>query len=187
MKKVAMAGLAGVSPALTVLLTLVPARAADRDPRAFVVGIQRYSDGYIQRLERAADDARDVARDLGEVGYDKKNVKLLVDLPSREAFEKEFRRFSTRSRPATMCCSIFRPRLRGGGRSDQLSAVRRPEKSFHLREVATDRSGTQERRRRASSDTRSFSTPIRRMKSPKAFRKAKSSAASRKKIPTRSL
>ena len=92
MKKVAMAGLAGLA-ALTVLLTLVPAQAATATRRAFVVGIQRYSDGYIQRLERAADDARDVARDLGEVGYDKKNVKLLVDLPSREAFEKEFSAF----------------------------------------------------------------------------------------------
>src|SRR5215469_11203713 len=34
--------------------------------RAFLVGIQRYSDGYIQRLERAANDAKDLAKDLEE-------------------------------------------------------------------------------------------------------------------------
>jgi TPR repeat protein/uncharacterized protein (UPF0335 family) len=68
-----------------------PASATTR--RAFVVGIQRYSDGYIQRLERAANDARDVAKDLEEVGFDKKNIRLAVDLSSRDAFEKEFAAF----------------------------------------------------------------------------------------------
>jgi uncharacterized protein (UPF0335 family) len=58
-----------------------------------IVGIQRYSDGYIQRLERAANDAKDLAKDLEEVGFDKKNIKLAVDLSSRDAFEKEFSAF----------------------------------------------------------------------------------------------
>ncbi len=61
--------------------------------RAFLVGIQRYSDGYIQRLERAANDARDLAKDLEEVGFDKKNIKVAVDLRDRDAFEKEFSAF----------------------------------------------------------------------------------------------
>ena len=61
--------------------------------RAFLVGIQRYSDGYIQRLDRAANDAKDLAKDLEEVGFDKKNIKVAVDLRDRDAFEKEFSAF----------------------------------------------------------------------------------------------
>jgi TPR repeat protein/uncharacterized protein (UPF0335 family) len=61
--------------------------------RAFLVGIQRYSDGYIQRLERAANDAKDLARDLEEVGFDKKNIKVATDLRDRDAFEREFSAF----------------------------------------------------------------------------------------------
>ena len=61
--------------------------------RAFLVGIQRYSDGYIQRLERAANDAKDLAKDLEEVGFDKKNIKVATDLRDRDAFEREFSAF----------------------------------------------------------------------------------------------
>jgi len=61
--------------------------------RAFLVGIQRYSDGYIQRLDRAANDAKDLAKDLEEVGFDKKNIKVATDLRDRDAFEKEFSAF----------------------------------------------------------------------------------------------
>jgi uncharacterized protein Smg (DUF494 family) len=43
------------------------------------VGIERYTDGYIQRLERTANDAKDLAKDLEQVGFDKKNIKVAVD------------------------------------------------------------------------------------------------------------
>ena len=66
-----------------------PARAADTR-RAFLVGIERYSDGFIQRLDRTVNDAKDLAKDLEEVGFDKKNIKVVADLKSRDAFEKEF-------------------------------------------------------------------------------------------------
>ncbi len=67
--------------------------------RAFLVGIQRYSDGYIQRLDRAANDAKDLAKDLEEVGFDKKNIKLSTDLRDRDAFEKEFSAFLNTIQP----------------------------------------------------------------------------------------
>src|ERR1700736_4207687 len=67
--------------------------------RAFLVGIQRYSDGYIQRLERATNDAKDLAKDLEEVGFDKKNIKVAVDLRDRDAFEKEFSAFLNTIQP----------------------------------------------------------------------------------------
>ena len=61
--------------------------------RAFVVGVQRYSDGTIQQLSRSANDARDLARDLEEIGFDRKNIKVLVDPRSRDAFNREFNAF----------------------------------------------------------------------------------------------
>ena len=85
--------LAGFVAGLLLLLSLAPSPALAETRRAFVVGIQRYSDGYIQRLERAANDAKDLAKDLEEVGFDKKNIKLAVDLNNRDAFEKEFTAF----------------------------------------------------------------------------------------------
>lgn len=84
---------AGLVTGLLLLLSLTSSPAVAETRRAFVVGIQRYSDGYIQRLERAASDAKDLAKDLEEVGFDKKNIKVAVDLSSREAFEKEFAAF----------------------------------------------------------------------------------------------
>jgi uncharacterized protein (UPF0335 family) len=78
-----------------VLLALhsfsTPAKAETR--RAFLVGIQRYSDGYIPQLRLSVNDAKGVAKDLEEVGFDKKNIKVAVDLKNREAFEKEFSAF----------------------------------------------------------------------------------------------
>ncbi len=68
-----------------------PASAETR--RAFLMGIERYSDGFIQRLDRTANDAKDLARDLEEVGFDKKNIKVVTDLKNRDAFEKEFSAF----------------------------------------------------------------------------------------------
>src|SRR5271170_4496700 len=96
-------GVGGLLAGLCLLLAITPshaapeARTSSQPPtetrRAFLVGIQRYSDGYIQRLDRAANDAKDLAKDLEEVGFDKKNIKVAVDLRDRDAFEKEFSGF----------------------------------------------------------------------------------------------
>jgi TPR repeat protein/uncharacterized protein (UPF0335 family) len=79
--------------ALVALAAVSSGPAAAETRRAFLVGIQRYSDGYIQRLERAANDAKDLAKDLEEVGFDKKNIKVAVDLSNKDSFEKEFSAF----------------------------------------------------------------------------------------------
>jgi TPR repeat protein len=84
----------GLIGALILLASLAPnAASAGETRRAFLVGIQRYSDGYIQRLERAANDAKDLAKDLEEVGFDKKNIKVVTDLSSKDSFEKDFSAF----------------------------------------------------------------------------------------------
>jgi TPR repeat protein len=80
----------GLLAGLLVLVFLAPSPAAAETRRAFLVGIQRYSDGYIQRLKLTANDAKDFGKDLEEVGFDKKNIKVAVDLSNRDAFEKEF-------------------------------------------------------------------------------------------------
>lgn len=85
---------AGLIGALILFGSLAPnAASAAETRRAFLVGIQRYSDGYIQRLERAANDAKDLAKDLEEVGFDKKNIKVVTDLSSKDSFEKDFSAF----------------------------------------------------------------------------------------------
>jgi TPR repeat protein/uncharacterized protein (UPF0335 family) len=100
----------GLLAGLCLLLAITPSHAATETKpsspaapvetrRAFLVGIQRYSDGYIQRLERAANDAKDLAKDLEEVGFDKKNIKVAVDLRDRDAFEKEFSAFLNTIQP----------------------------------------------------------------------------------------
>src|SRR3954451_19807722 len=73
-------------------LWAAPSQAADTR-RAFLVGVQRYSDGNIQQLSRTVGDAKDVAKDLEEIGFDKKNIKVLTDPRSKEAFDKEFNAF----------------------------------------------------------------------------------------------
>jgi TPR repeat protein/uncharacterized protein (UPF0335 family) len=82
-----------LAAALIALLSVAstPSRAETR--RAFLVGIQRYSDGFIQPLDRTADDAKDLAKDLENTGFDKKNIKVVTDLKNRDAFDKEFNAF----------------------------------------------------------------------------------------------
>lgn len=61
--------------------------------RAFLVGIERYSDGGIQPLIRAVGDARDIAADLEQVGFEKKNITLATDIRSKDDFNKRFDAF----------------------------------------------------------------------------------------------
>lgn len=61
--------------------------------RAFLVGNQRYSDGYINPLQRTVSDARDLAKDLEDSGFDKKNIKVVADAKNKAAFDKEFDAF----------------------------------------------------------------------------------------------
>ena len=61
--------------------------------RAFVVGVQRYSDRDIQSLTRSDADADDVAADLQDMGFDKKNITLAKDIRTKDEFDKKFQAF----------------------------------------------------------------------------------------------
>jgi TPR repeat protein len=86
--------------AMLALATLVSANlclsataASVETRRAFVVGIQRYDDQDIQTLTRSDADAGDVAKDLQDMGFDKKNVTLATDIRSKDDFDKKFQAF----------------------------------------------------------------------------------------------
>ena len=74
-------------------LGLLASQAEAQTRRAFLVGNQDYKDGNIQQLKRAANDARDLAKDLEELGFDKKNIKVALDVKNKNAFDKEFEAF----------------------------------------------------------------------------------------------
>jgi TPR repeat protein len=71
------------------------ASAAPSGParRAFVLGVQRYSDSHIQPLSRSDTDAGDVAADLEQAGFDKKNIAVATDLRGKADFDKRFDTF----------------------------------------------------------------------------------------------
>ncbi len=75
--------------------------------RAFLVGVQRYSDGYISRLTRAVNDAVDLAKDLEDAGFDKKNIKVVTDVRSKDAFDKEFDAFLKTVQPGDTVMFFF--------------------------------------------------------------------------------
>jgi TPR repeat protein len=84
---------AGSLGAVLLLLSLQPDPAAAATRRAFLVGIQRYSDGYIQQLTRTANDARDLGKQLEDVGFDKKNIQIVTDSANKQDFQREFSAF----------------------------------------------------------------------------------------------
>jgi TPR repeat protein len=68
-----------------------PASAQTR--RAFLLGEQRYSDQDIPSLTRSDNDASDLAADLEQVGFDKKNITLATELRGKADFDKRFNTF----------------------------------------------------------------------------------------------
>jgi hypothetical protein len=68
-----------------------PAGAETR--RALVIGIERYSDGNLQRLNRSVADAQDLAADLEQIGFERKNVTVATDLRTKADFTKKFDAF----------------------------------------------------------------------------------------------
>src|SRR5271157_5309395 len=67
--------------------------ASAQTRRAFVVGERRYSDSDIPSLARSDNDASDVAADLEQVGFDKKNITLVTELRAKSDFDKRFDAF----------------------------------------------------------------------------------------------
>jgi len=78
---------------LALLCLAVASEAEAGTRRAFLVGIQRYSDARIRQLTRTVTDAKDLAQDLEQVGFDKKNIKVISDPKTKDAFNKEFDAF----------------------------------------------------------------------------------------------
>ena len=75
-----------------------PAAAATTAPtgptrRAFILGVERYGDPQIQRLSRSDADATDIAADLEQLGFDRKNITLATDLRAKADFDKRFATF----------------------------------------------------------------------------------------------
>jgi TPR repeat protein len=68
-----------------------PSEAQTR--RAFLIGNKNYKDGNIQQLQRTENDAKDLAKDLEQVGFDKKNIRVLINIKDKTAFDKEFDSF----------------------------------------------------------------------------------------------
>ena len=67
--------------------------ASAQTRRAFLLGEQRYSDQDIPSLTRSDNDASDVAADLEQVGFDKKNITLATELRGKADFDKRFNAF----------------------------------------------------------------------------------------------
>jgi TPR repeat protein len=70
-----------------------PSPASAQTRRAFLVGVQHYSDKKVPALERTINDANDLAKDLEELGFDKKNIKVANDIKTKDAFDREFNTF----------------------------------------------------------------------------------------------
>jgi TPR repeat protein len=61
--------------------------------RAFIVGVERYADAKIPPLSRAVADANDLAKDLEETGFERKNIKVVTNAKNKDAFDREFSAF----------------------------------------------------------------------------------------------
>ncbi len=108
--------------------------------RAFVLGVQRYSDPDIQSLTRSDADAADIADDLEDLGFDKKNITLATDLRTKDDFDKKFQAFlKTIQEGDDVVFFFFRPRRRRRGDKYQLSAVQQSEEPQNLHQVAIAR------------------------------------------------
>jgi uncharacterized protein len=80
-----------ISAVISVMASYASADAPVR--RAFIVGIERYSDGDVQSLARANTDAKDLGHDLEQVGFDPKNITVATDIASKADFNKKFDAF----------------------------------------------------------------------------------------------
>ena len=78
---------------LAIILAGCSVAAQAETRRAFIIGNKDYRDGNIQQLQRTINDAKDVAKDLEQIGFDKKNIKVVLDVKNKSAFDKEFDAF----------------------------------------------------------------------------------------------
>lgn len=79
--------------AVAIVIVLSPSLASAQTRRAFVLGVQRYSDHYVPGLTRSDNDADDVAADLEQIGFDRKNITLAKELRTKSDFDNKFKDF----------------------------------------------------------------------------------------------
>ena len=110
------------SLALALFLAFLhPTTSAAQTKRAFVVGIDVYKDKGIQKLTLATQDAEDIAKDLKEIGFDEKNVKLVKNIASRSAFLSEFNKFVETIKKGDIVFFFFSGHGYGGRSADGVS------------------------------------------------------------------
>jgi TPR repeat protein len=90
---------------LSTVFGPLPADAQTR--RAFLVGVQHYSDKKVPSLDLTINDANDLAKDLEEVGFDKKNIKVANDIKTKDGFDKEFSAFLKTVEPGDTVVFFF--------------------------------------------------------------------------------
>jgi len=78
---------------LLVCTVFGPSSSDAQTRRAFLVGVQHYTDKKVPSLDLTINDANDLAKDLEEVGFDKKNIKVVNDIKTKDGFDKEFSAF----------------------------------------------------------------------------------------------
>ena len=55
-----------------------------------MLGVKNYTDHEIQSLQLSDADARDIASDLEQVGFDKKNITIALNLRAKADFDRQF-------------------------------------------------------------------------------------------------
>jgi hypothetical protein len=102
------------------LIFLHPSPSAAQTRRAFVAGIDSYKDKTIQKLTLATQDADDIARDLKEVGFDEKNIKLVKNSSSKSSFLSDFNKFVETIKEGDVVFFFFSGHGFGGRSADGL-------------------------------------------------------------------
>lgn len=87
------------------LLAASPAWAQTR--RAFLVGVNSYSDREINKLTRSVNDANDIGEELQDVGFDKKNIRILANPKNRAELTKAYAEFLKTVQPGDVVLVFF--------------------------------------------------------------------------------
>jgi TPR repeat protein len=81
------------SAAMAATPAATPSPTTGETRRAFVLGVKNYPDPDIQSLELPEADAKGIASDLEEVGFDKKNITTVLNLRAKADFDRQFSAF----------------------------------------------------------------------------------------------
>ena len=105
---------------MIIAFTCLSQAASAQTRRAFLVGVERYSDAFVQRLPRAKEDAHDIGKDLEQAGFDKKNIRVVTDVKSKAEFRKQFDAFLKSINKGTLSYFILRGTASGLNRRTKI-------------------------------------------------------------------